>query len=129
MVQIFGGRDTWDEEMAAYAKAKAGWGPLVSFMEEVNKELAERGEMVEAQGLGGPGPVTTVRARPDGTPEVTDGPHFRAEKILAGYWIIDVATPERAVEIATRISTAPRPDGTPGDDPVELHPVMEGPPE
>ncbi|MBQ0983662.1 hypothetical protein KBZ10_03815 [Streptomyces sp. F63] len=98
-------------------------------MEEVNKELADRGEWVEAQGLGGPGPVRTVRARPDGTPEVTDGPHFPAEKILAGYWIIDVATPERAVEIAARISTAPRPDGGPGSDPVELHPVMEGPPE
>ncbi|MCC5033236.1 YciI family protein [Streptomyces sp. WAC 00631] len=127
MVQIFGGRDTWNEEMAAYGEA--GWRPLVTFMEEVNKDLTERGELVEAQGLGGPGRVSTVRARPDGVPEVTDGPHFRAEKILAGYWVIDVATPERAVEIAARISSAPRPDGAPGSDPVELHPIMAGPPE
>jgi len=127
MIQIFGDRKNWDAEMASYAEI--GWGPLVTFMDEVNKELTDAGELLDAQGLGGPEPVRTVRARTSGDPEVTSGPHFGAEKILAGYWIVDVASEARAVAIAAHISTAPGPDGAPGNDPVELHPIMEGPPE
>ncbi|WP_141714011.1 hypothetical protein [Micromonospora inyonensis] len=48
--------------------------------------------------------------------------------LLAGYWIVDVASPERAVEIATTTSAAPGPDGCPVNMPIEVHPVLSAPP-
>jgi len=48
-------------------------------------------------------------------------------KFLAGFWVVDVKSPERAVEIAARISTTPGPGGAPVNQPVELHPIMEAP--
>ena len=49
-----------------------------------------------------------MRAGKDGPP-VTDGPFPEAKEFLAGYWIIDVESPERAYEIAARASAAPGP--------------------
>ena len=69
-----------------------------------------------------------VRARKDGTPEVTDGPFAEAKEFLAGYWIVDVERPERAYEIAARASAAPGPGGAPMNMPIEVREVMSAPP-
>jgi hypothetical protein len=37
-----------------------------------------------------------------------------------GYWIVDVATPERAYAIAGRLSAAPGPGGLPANMPIEV---------
>ena len=47
-----------------------------------------------------------MRAGKDGAP-VTDGIFPKAKEFLAGYWIVDVETPEQAYAIAARASTAP----------------------
>ena len=47
-----------------------------------------------------------MRAGKDGAP-VTDGIFPEAKEFLAGYWIVDVETPEQAYAIAARASTAP----------------------
>jgi hypothetical protein len=47
-----------------------------------------------------------VRAGKDGAP-VTDGPFPEAKEFLAGFWIVEVDSPERACEIAARASAAP----------------------
>ena len=75
-----------------------------------------------------PGQAKLVRARADGTPEVTDGPFAEAKEFLAGYWIVDVETPERAYELAARASAAPGPGGRPINMPIEVREVMSGPP-
>jgi hypothetical protein len=75
-----------------------------------------------------PGQAKLVRARPDGTPEVTDGPFAEAKEFLAGYWIVDVEKPERAYELAARASAAPGPQGAPLNMPIEVREVMSGPP-
>lgn len=100
---------------------------MTGFMDELNRDLADAGELVDARGLGGPRRARTVRARPGEAPMVTDGPFVEAKEVLAGYWVVDVATPERAIEIAERISTAPGKGGVPDYGPVEVHPVMDGP--
>jgi len=41
-------------------------------------------------------------------------------EFLLGYWIVDVATPERACAIAGRISAAPGPGGIPTNMPIEV---------
>jgi len=51
-----------------------------------------------------------VRAGKDGAP-ITDGVFPDAKEFLAGYWIVDVESPERAYEIAARASAAPGPIG------------------
>ncbi|HEV2784454.1 MAG TPA: YciI family protein [Actinophytocola sp.] len=109
------------------------WSPdavrlMVDHMNKLNDELKSSGELVDAQGLGGPQHAKIVRAGAGGGPVVTDGPFPEAKEFLAGFWIVDVATPERAIEIAARASACPGPDGKPGDGPVEVHPVMDGPP-
>lgn len=125
MIQIFARTATFEAEMAAYAPEDMQ--AMFAFMESLNKELQERGEWVEGQGLGGPSAVTTVRATESGETEITQGQHAATEDFLAGYWVVDVASHERAVEIARHISTCPGPGGAPSNEPVELHAIPAPP--
>src|SRR5688572_12568596 len=79
----------------------------INFMKRFSKELTDAGELVGAEGLAAPAQARIVRAGKGGAPEVTDGPFAEAKEFLAGYWIVDVDTPERAYEIAARASAAP----------------------
>ncbi len=58
---------------------------------------------------------------------VSDGLRGEGKDSLIGYWVVDVASPERAIEIATRISATPGPGGVALDQPVEVHPIGEPP--
>ena len=100
----------------------------IDFMMRFNKELAEAGELVGAEGLDMPSQARIVRAGPNGTPEVTDGPFAESKEFLAGYWIVDVETPARAHAIAARASAAPGPKGAPLNMAIEVRQVMSGPP-
>lgn len=60
-------------------------------------------------------------------PVVTDGPFPEAKEFLAGYWLVDVESEERAIEIAARTSAAPRPGGRPTAREIQVRPVMSGP--
>lgn len=64
-------------------------------------ELESSGEWVGGAGLLPPAESKGVRLR-DGAPIVTDGPYIEAKEYLAGYLTVDVASEERAIEIAAR---------------------------
>ena len=100
----------------------------IAFMIGLNKELHERGELVSAEGLSFPDQAKLVRAGENGLP-ITDGIFPESKEFLAGFWIIDVDSPERACDIAARISAAPGPGGAPLNMPIELRPIMSGPPQ
>jgi hypothetical protein len=101
----------------------------INFMQRFNKELVEAGELVSAQGLNLPEEARIVRAaKSSGTPEVTDGPFAEAKEFLAGFWIIDCESKERAYELAARISAAPGKAGVPMNMPIEVREVMSAPP-
>jgi hypothetical protein len=100
----------------------------IAFMMGLNKELRASGEFVSAEGLAGPHQAKLVRAGKDGTP-ITDGVFPESKEFLAGYWIVDVESPEQAYAIAARASAAPGPGGTPLNMPIEVRQVMGGPPE
>src|SRR5262249_10518128 len=68
-----------------------------------------------------------VQAGRDGTP-ITDGVFPEGKEFLAGFWIVDVETPERAYAIAARASAAPGPGGEPLNMPIEVRPGPGGPP-
>ena len=59
---------------------------------------------------------------------MTDGPFPEAKEFLAGYWIVDCDTPQRAYEIAARASAAPGKGGEPMNMPIEVREVMSAPP-
>jgi hypothetical protein len=100
----------------------------IAFMRRFDKPLRESGELVSAEGLADPKQAKLVRAGKDGAP-VTDGVFPEAKEYLAGYWIVDVESPERAFEIAAQASAAPGPGGVPMNMPIEVRQVMSGPPE
>ncbi len=100
----------------------------ISFMKRFAKELGDSGELVGAEGLAAPAQAKVVRAGKGGAPEVTDGPFAEAKEFLAGYWIVDVESPERAYEIAARASAAPGPGSAPLNMPIEVREVMSAPP-
>ena len=99
----------------------------IAFMIDINKDLQKSGELVGAEGLTAPSQAKLVRAGKDGIP-VTDGVFPETKEFLAGYWIVDVDTPERAYQIAARASAAPGPGGAPLNMPIEVREVMSGPP-
>ena len=118
---------------AGWTKAGIGtWPPdditaHIVWMKRLNKSLLESGELVGAEGLAVPEQAKIVRAKNDGQPEVTDGPFPEAKEFLAGYWIVDVETPERAYEIAARASAAPGKGGVPLNMTIEVREVMSAP--
>ncbi|WP_323808355.1 YciI family protein [Prauserella endophytica] len=56
---------------------------------------------------------------------MTDGPFAESKEFLAGYWLVDVPSDERAIEIAAKASAAPGPGGRPIRTPIEVRPVPE----
>jgi hypothetical protein len=83
---------------------------------------------VGSEGLADPKQAKVVRAGKDGAP-ITDGVFPEAKEFLAGYWIVDVESPEQAYAIAARASAAPGPGGAPMNMQIEVRQVMSGPPE
>lgn len=63
------------------------------------------GEMVETHALDMPTESAVVRVR-DSVPVVTDGPYLEAKEFMGGYYIVDCATRERALELAAMIPDA-----------------------
>ena len=94
-----------------------------AFMNRLNRKLADAGELVGVAGLTGPDQAKLVRAGANAEP-VTDGVFAEAKEFLAGYWMVDVETPERAHAIAAEASMAPGPDGEPLRMPIEVRKVM-----
>jgi len=91
------------------------------------EELRALGELVYAEGLASPHEAKIVRAGADGAP-VIDSSFPESKEYLAGYWIVDVASVERAYAIAAYASAAPGIGGAPMNMPIEVRQVMSGPP-
>ncbi len=99
----------------------------IAYMLDLNKDLRSSGELVSAEGLTFPDQAKLVRAGKDGIP-ITDGVFPESKEFLAGYWVIDAATPQRAYAIAARASAAPGPAGVPLNMGIEVRPIMSLPP-
>jgi hypothetical protein len=109
---------------AEYAKwSKKDMEANVAFMRTFSKQLKDEGVYVATEGLGWPDQAQLVRAGKDGAP-ITDGVFPESKEFLAGYWIVDVESPEQAYKIAARASAAPGPGGAPGNMPIEVRQVL-----
>ncbi len=83
--------------------------------EALLEELSKSGEFVTAEALGDPS-SSTIYGWDAGTPVPTDGPYAEAKEQLAGFFLVDTETRERAEEIAAQFA---QPGGV-----IELRPVM-----
>jgi hypothetical protein len=68
--------------------------------------LTETGELVGFAALSDPSQARVVRRPAGGAPVVTDGPYLEAKEHLAGFYVVDAETPQRAAEIAAMMPEA-----------------------
>ena len=90
---------------------------LMAEMDALFAELKESGELIGTDALADPSSTKVVRAPDPSAPVVTDGPLAEAKEHFGGYLIVDVASPDRAIEIAARF---------PGTrfTPMEVRPIL-----
>jgi hypothetical protein len=120
ILMMHGKKADWDE----YTRwSKDDLQRNVAYMRSFSKELSDGGVFVDTKGLALPHEAKIVRAGQNGEP-VTDGVFPEAKEFLAGYWVIDVETPEQAYKIAARASAAPGPGGKPANMPIEVRQVL-----
>ena len=75
---------------------------IVRETDALNRELFESGELVGAYGVADQVNAKMVRATV-GTPVVTDGPYAEAKEQLGGYYIIECANLDEAIEAAGKL--------------------------
>ena len=116
----------YDEDLEA--PPMSVWDPdditaHVEYLQALNRELIENGELVDGLALTGP-ELARIVVSDGGPPVVTDGPFPESKELLAGYQVIDVESEERALEIAAKVSAAPGPGGVPLRQRIELRSVL-----
>ncbi|WP_174562490.1 YciI family protein [Nocardia acidivorans] len=99
----------------------------IDFQRALGEELAKSGELIDAQGLAFPDEARLVCSDGRSAAVITDGPFPETKEFLAGYWLVDVESPERALEIAARASAGPGPGGKPIGEYIEVRAVMGAP--
>lgn len=115
------------DEMAGKPGDAPVWTPedfaaMGEFMAKFNQELEASGELVETRALGAP--VHTRRI--GGSPAlVTDGPYAETQEVLAGYWIVEVDSFDRATEIAARLGECPAPPQVAKTAYADVRPIVE----
>jgi len=114
MIAMFGSA----EEMGNTQKPE--WiSEMIQFMIALDGRLRDSGEMVYNEGLADPSQAKVVRLQ-NGQPVATDGPYAEAKESVIGFWVVDVASEERAIELGGEIAV--------WSGAVELRPVPSGPP-
>jgi hypothetical protein len=96
-----------------------------AFMESFNTDLAEAGELVETRALTAPVHTRRVQLQ-NGVSVVTDGPYAEAQEVLAGYWIVECESFDRATELAGRLSTCPAPEHVRTRAVADIRPIVDG---
>lgn len=95
----------------------------MAFLGNVNEMLKANGEYVDARALT---PTRTwVRyGGPGAAPVTTDDQLSETNGLIAGWYLVDVDSHERAVELAAYVSSEPGPGGEPLYEWIEVREVM-----
>jgi hypothetical protein len=101
---------------------------LGAFMQAFNQGLLDSGELVETRGLSVPVHARRVRLK-EGVAVVTDGPYAEAEEVLAGYWVVECQSLDRATQIASRLASCPGPEDVRARAYADVRPVDERQPD
>ena len=88
LILMYGSQQDYDAMAGNAGPGEPAWSAadfaaMGAFMESFGQDLAESGELVDAQGLTAPVHTRRIRLR-EGAPVVTDGPYAETEEVLAG---------------------------------------------
>ncbi len=128
MILTYASQQDYDALMGR-ATAKSAWSAedftaMGAFMESFNKDLIESGELVETRGLSAPVHTRRIQLQ-HGVPVVTDGPYAETYEVLAGYWIVECDSFDRATEIAARLASCPAPADAAQAAVADVRPIAE----
>jgi len=129
MILINASQQDYDALAGRPAPGQPGWSPadfaaMGAFMESFNKELAETGELVDTTGLTAPVHARRIQLQ-GGVPVVTDGPYPESEEVLAGYWIVECDSFDRATQIAAKLAHTPGPEHVRARAHADVRPIAE----
>ncbi|MFC8716125.1 YciI family protein [Kitasatospora sp. NPDC057198] len=110
LLMTYGNQEKWDSLPAE------GWTEAIAQQDAFNERYRESGELIGAYGLGDAAVSRLVR-RQEGLPVVSDGPYLETKEYMASFYLLDVDSEERALEIAADMPWADR-------EPVELWPIL-----
>lgn len=133
MILTYGSQQDYDG-MAGQAGDAPAWTPedfaaMGAFMTDFNTRLAASGELVETRALAAPVHTRRVQGGPAGTPVVTDGPYAESLEVLAGYWIVECESFDRATAIAAALGQCPAPEHVRATAVADVRPIDEYPAE
>ena len=128
MILTYASQEDYDG-MSGQASDAPPWSPedfaaMTTFMEGFNSELADSGELVETRALAAPLHTRRIGAQ-NGVPFVTDGPYAETQEVLAGYWIVECDSFDRANEIAARLANCPAPAHVAANAYADVRPIIE----
>lgn len=132
MILVYASQQDYDG-MAGKSGDDPAWtadefAAMGAFMNSLNSALADSGELVETRGLAAPIHTRRVQLR-DGVPVVTDGPYAEVEEVLAGYWIVECESFDRATQIAARLADCPAPAHARARAVADVRPIDGGDPD
>ncbi|HEY2795386.1 MAG TPA: YciI family protein [Micromonosporaceae bacterium] len=110
LLMIYGNQETWTS-MAPEEMAKG-----IAEQDAFNKKFFATGELLGAYGLAYADAAKVVRVR-HGAAAVTDGPYLESKEYLASYYLLDVESEQRALDLAAEMPWA-------SVNGVEMWPVM-----
>jgi hypothetical protein len=111
MLILIGEEGGWEDQSPEDMKAE------MERWSQYGQELVEAGAHVGGEGLQESAAATTVRIGKDGERLVTDGPFAETKEQVGGFYVIECAGPEEALEWAKKV---PLRAGA-----VEVRPVMD----
>jgi hypothetical protein len=129
MLLMYGSQQDYDALTGSPSPGRPAWSgqeaaAMGAFMESFGKDLAEAGELVDARALTAPAHTRRIQLR-GGVPVVTDGPYPETEEVLAGYWVVECDSFDRATQLASRLASCPGPEHLRERAWVDLRPVAE----
>jgi hypothetical protein len=113
MLLAYSAAQNWDAQTVTAEEIQR----ICDFYDGLQRDLVASGEWVGSEGLADPSHTTAIR-RVGGVPVATDGPLAEIKETLVSFSIVDVASRERAVEIAAQVVAVT-------GDACEVRPVMD----
>ena len=101
--------------MAGEASDGQAWSP---------EDFAAMASFMETRALAAPVHTRRLGAQ-RGVSFVTDGPYAETQEVLAGYWIVECDSFDRATEIAGRLAGCPAPEQVVANAYADVRPIME----
>jgi hypothetical protein len=99
MLIIYGNQELWN------SIDPAEFSTMIAEFDVFNKKYYDTGELLGAYGVADAAATKLVQLT-DGQPAVTDGPYLETKEYLASWYLLDVDSEERALEIAADLPSS-----------------------